>query len=380
MPQRRSRSMLGAFILPLAVIVVIGLIFVAVLPNAILRSADTQFGPPSPNLSSRQRLTLAIVLVWQANDITQAVNPTGSEVPFTIFSGESVPSITGRLWEAGLITNPGALRSYLQYTGLDTRLQAGEYILSPGLNAIQIALEMQTSISPNVTLVILGGWRVEEISAALPSTGLEISTADFLQAVQRRPEGYSFSLQLPDDSLEGFLFPDSYTVPRTTTVQQLIPQILENFESKVDSELHTGYSNQGVSLYQAVTLASLIEREAILDEEMPMIASVFYNRLAAGERLASDPTVQYALGYNEEQGSWWTNPLSLSDLEINSPYNTYLYLSLPPGPICNPGLSALRAAAFPAQSPYYFFRAACDNSGRHLFAETYEQHLENECP
>jgi UPF0755 protein len=113
---------------------------------------------------------------------------------------------------------------------------------------------------------------------------------------------------------------------------------------------------------------------------MPQIASVFLNRLEIDLNLAADPTVQYALGYNELQGTWWTNPLSLNDLKINSPYNTYKYTGLPPGPICNPGLPALLAVAYPADTSYLFFRAACDDSGLHLFAETFDEHLGNACP
>jgi UPF0755 protein len=102
--------------------------------------------------------------------------------------------------------------------------------------------------------------------------------------------------------------------------------------------------------------------------------------LNQGLKLEADPTVQYALGYNSNQESWWTNPLSLEDLKINSPYNTYEYPGLPPGPICNPGLPALRAVANPANTNYQYFRSACDGSGRHLFAETFEDHLDNACP
>ena len=111
-----------------------------------------------------------------------------------------------------------------------------------------------------------------------------------------------------------------------------------------------------------------------------MIASVFTNRLRAGMRLDSDPTVQYALGYDPATGRWWKSPLSLDDLQVVSPYNTYQILGLPPGPIANPSLNALRAVAFPAETPYYYFRAACDGSGRHTFAETFEQHQDNACP
>jgi UPF0755 protein len=153
-----------------------------------------------------------------------------------------------------------------------------------------------------------------------------------------------------------------------------------NFENQVNSELRGGFSTQGLDLCQAVVLASIVQREAMVEEEMPIIASVFFNRLNSGAVLASDPTVQYALGYNQSQGTWWTNPLSLEDLQVDSPYNTYIYAGLPPGPISNPGLAALKAVAFPAQTPYYYFRAACDGSGRHLFSETFDEHLANECP
>jgi UPF0755 protein len=111
---------------------------------------------------------------------------------------------------------------------------------------------------------------------------------------------------------------------------------------------------------------------------MDTIASVFYNRMAAGMKLDSDPTVQYALGFNDRKNTWWTNPLTSTD--VDSPYNTYLYPGLPPGPIDNPGLEALQAVANPQSTPYYYFRAACDGSGRHNFARTYQEHLKNACP
>jgi UPF0755 protein len=128
-----------------------------------------------------------------------------------------------------------------------------------------------------------------------------------------------------------------------------------------------------------VTLASIIERESIQNEEMPMIASVFINRLNAGMTLGSDPTIQYAMGYNSAQNTWWTNPLSLDDLKFDSPYNTYINAGLPPAPISNPSLDALHAVAFPESSPYYYFQAKCDHSGYHTFAVTFEEHLANGC-
>jgi UPF0755 protein len=356
------------------------IISAVVIPRLITTQAEHNFGAPSPQLSYRQRVYLSALILFQSKDLTQPMNPGGSEVKLTINPGESVPSIIGKLWEVGLITNPGAFRNYLQYTGLDTSLKAGDYTLSPAMSPIEIANAIQSSISAEVTLTILPGWRVEEVANSISTSGFNITPEEFLQAVRNHPDGYSFSGCLPDDSLEGYLFPGSYTMARESTIDVLLPQILMNFETRVNTELRKGFADRGLDLCQAVTLASIIQREAMLEEEMPLIASVFYNRMNSGAELASDPTVQYALGFNQDQATWWTNPLSLQDLQITSPYNTYIYKGLPPGPISNPGLAALKAVAFPAQTNYYYFRAACDGSGRHLFAETYAEHLANECP
>jgi UPF0755 protein len=147
-----------------------------------------------------------------------------------------------------------------------------------------------------------------------------------------------------------------------------------------DPEIIAGLENSGLSLFEGVTLASIVQREAVVEEEQSLIASVFLNRLRTGIKLDSDPTVQYALGLQEGQNTWWPNPLNEEDLMVDSLYNTYLYPGLPPGPIANPGLSAIQAVAFPDESPYFYFRARCDGSGRHAFAVTYEEHLQNACP
>ena len=181
-------------------------------------------------------------------------------------------------------------------------------------------------------------------------------------------------------SMEGFLYPGSYRVPRQTNIEQLLGILISEFESQLSLDLLDGFQRQGLNLHQAVTLASIVEREAIVAEEMPIIASVFLNRLAIGMPLEADSTVQYAVGFNPDQNTWWTNPLSMNDLQFDSPYNSYIYAGLPPGPIANPGSRAMRAVAFPAQSPYYYFRATCDDSGKHTFSETFEEHLNKACP
>jgi UPF0755 protein len=158
----------------------------------------------------------------------------------------------------------------------------------------------------------------------------------------------------------------------------LVQSMLQNFDKRVTGELRSAFSDQGLSLYQAVILASIVEREAVVPDERELIASVFLNRLSMDMKLEADPTIQYALG-QQPDGGWWKAPLSLEDLEINSPYNTYLYQGLPVGPICNPGLDSLLAVAYPASSPYLYFRAQCDGSGRHFFSETFEEHQRNAC-
>jgi UPF0755 protein len=295
--------------------------------------------------------------------------------------GEPTYSIIERLEEEGFILSAEALSDYLVYAGLDTTLQAGEYQLSPKMAALEIAQALQDATPAEVTFRVLHGWRMEEIAEALPTSGLSFSGEEFL-ALARNPSPLSAVYQeLPTGAgLEGFLYPDSYRLGREITVQEFIGTLVEDFQAKVENGMRQGFQQQGLSLFQAVTLASIVQREAVVEEEMPLIASVFLNRLKAGMKLDSDPTVQYALGLNEETGKWWKSPLSLGDLQVDSPYNTYLYSGLPPGPIANPGLNALKAVAFPAQTPYYYFRAACDGSGKHTFAETFEEHQQNACP
>ncbi|HET6846031.1 MAG TPA: endolytic transglycosylase MltG, partial [Anaerolineales bacterium] len=156
--------------------------------------------------------------------------------------------------------------------------------------------------------------------------------------------------------------------------------LLSGFAQHFSTELQDQVAAQGLSIREAVILASIVQREAIDLGEAPLIASVYLNRLRTGMDLEADPTVQYALGFNASQQTWWTNPLTLADLSAPSPYNTYQWGGLPPGPISNPGLAAIEAVANATPSPYLYFNARCDGSGRHVFSQTFEEHLSNLCP
>lgn len=365
--RKTERAILLALIIILAASILIG----------IPSFATRKYGRPSSRLDYSNRLEYSARLLWYGGQLIQPLEQNSIDQSFIIEPGESIYSIASRLEEVGLIHNESAFRTYLIFTGIDTSIQAGEHILSPAMSTIDIARSMQDVTPGQITFIILPGWRMEEIAASLPTSGLNITPEAFLETAKSAPHGLDF---LPASaSTEGFLYPDAYILSRETTTEELVSEFLLNFSLHLTTDLRNGFARQDLDTYQAVTIASILQREAVIPEEQPQIASVFINRWNVGMKLDSDPTVQYALGYNSAQGTWWTNPLSAADLKFDSHYNTYVYTGLPPGPIANPSLRALQAVASPADTPYFFFRARCDRSGLHVFAVTFEEHIQNAC-
>ena len=374
----RRKSSLARKLVPIIVILIFSFgICLGLVLFMIPAQATRTYGPSTASLTISQRVQYSAQLLWYDGLLTRPLNATGGEQTFRIEIGESVNSVSAHLQEVGLIRDAEAFRAYLIYSGLDTSIQAGQYKLSPTMSAIDIAQELQDATSEEVTFVILAGWRIEEIAAALPTSGLSVTPEQFLDTARNPIAGY-------DDlagasTTEGFLFPDSYVLARNSSATEMVNAFVRNFGLKLLPELRNGFEAQNLTIYQAVTLASIVEREAVQDEEKPLIASVYLNRLRIGMKLDADPTVQYAYGYDFPQRTWWKNPLDLQDLQFDSSFNTYLHAGLPPAPIANPSLEALQAVALPASTPYYFFRARCDGSGYHDFSETFEEHLGNSC-
>lgn len=336
------------------------------------------FGPPALDIGYAQKITLSTILFLHKDQLLSSRSPDASPRTFSVDPQEQTTTILNRLVNEGFIDDPLPLRAYLQYTGMDKNIQSGNHLLSPAMSPIQLAQAISSYNNLLVQFTLLPGWRIEEIADALVASGILSNAQEFIQLASHPQPVY---LPLSEAaSLEGFLFPDSYSLQKQSNPEQLIAIFIQRFQANLTPDLAGKFERQGLSPYQALILASMVQRESIVKEEMPLIASVFFNRLQAGMKLDSDPTVQYALGYNHSQKTWWTNPLSKSDLEINSPYNTYLYIGLPPTPICNPGLDALLAVAQPQPSDYYYFRASCNHDGRHTFSRTYEEHLNNACP
>ncbi len=380
MPKRKYGPPLKSCLLIVLILVVTAsaLIWMAFY---VTGEAEAEFGPPTAGLSPYQRLRYSFDLTLHRAELNTPLEPGAAEQPFEVKLGEPVGAIVTELAAMDLVDNPDLFREYLVYTGLDVRLQAGKYKISPALTPVQIAQALIDPTPKEVDFGVLAGWRLEEIARALPTSGLSISPDEFLQAAHNLDLVPALKAELPAQaSLEGFIFPGTYSLPREISVGELLDRLTGRFLEQVTPEMRQDFQKQGLDLYQAVTLASMVEKEAIIADEQPVIASVFYNRLASGMRLESDPTVQYTLGYNQAMNTWWTNPLTSDDLLADSPYNTYAVAGLPPGPIASPDLSALQAVAEPATTGYYFFRARCDGTHRHVFAVTLDEQIQNACP
>lgn len=337
-------------------------------------------GQPSPDLEPIEAGLLGVYLLVNQGSLDTAAGEPSAELLLQVQAGDTAAAIVSALQDGGVVADPMLLRYYLRYLGLDRTIDAGEYRIRGDMTPREMAALLQASSPAAIVLTIPEGWRKEEIARAVSASGLPISLDEFLANTRIRPSAYSFAGELPDPpDLEGFLFPDTYHLDPDAGASDVVQTMLDNFEQRVTTALRQGFGLQGLTLRQAVTLASIVEREAVWPDERPLIASVYLNRLATGMKLEADPTVQYAVAPGPD-GTWWTRALTLDDLAFDSPYNTYIYPGLPPGPIANPGLASLEAVSAPASSPYFYFRASCDGSGRHVFAVTFEEHLANACP
>ncbi|PKO07686.1 MAG: endolytic transglycosylase MltG [Chloroflexi bacterium HGW-Chloroflexi-3] len=378
---KQKKNRLQSCLLILFIISIVGLLGGVVwLYTVVSQDVKFVYGEPDPSLSFYKNFVYTTRLYFSEENLLVDQNNQNEDYYFEILPGETVGQIAYRLKMNGLIENSETFNTFLIYKGYDRKVQSGYFLVKPEMNGIEIAEKIINPIPDKVRFIILPGWRMEEIGGILPNSGLEINTEEFFQLV-RNPS----SEWLPTDlqgvsSLEGYLFPGEYLVDRKITTIDFIQLFLNAFLEIMSDEYLNAISEKGLTLNQAIIIASMVEREAVIPEEMPMIASVFLNRYLIGMKFDSDPTVQYAVGYNINQATWWTNPLSLNDLRFDSPFNTYLYNGLTPHAICNPSLNAIKAVAFASETPYYYFRAKCDGSGYHNFAETYEEHLENGCP
>lgn len=306
-----------------------------------------------------------------ANDAFAFSKPEGSVV-LTIEQGSGTDTISEVLKDNGVIKYKFAFKLYSRVKGADGTYQWGEYRLDTGWSYSQIieALQQPAQNYQTVDITIPEGYTVEEINALLIEVG--IGTAEDYEAlyVSDFIDRYPFLADAPDgvkNHFEGYLHPDTYNIYTATTPAEVYDMLLSTFDERFTPEMKARAEELGMSEYEVITLASLIEREAQTNEDFYLVSSVFHNRLASGEypMLQSCATVQYILGERKPV-------LSIADTEIDSPYNTYINEGLPIGPICSPGSRAIDAALYPDDTDYYFFVAKAD--GSHIFSKTYSEH------
>lgn len=321
----------------LIVVVLLGL-FVAAVPLAY----------------AKYRLDLRPVQAGGAPDYTE----------FSVTSGQNAQTIATHLREAGLVRNRNAFITYVNLHGLRPRLKVGRYQLAATMSAPEIAELIADGKTLSKRLTIPEGYRLGQIEAAAAELG--IPKTAFTTALAA-PHAQDFLKTKPAGvSLEGYLFPDSYEIGATTTAQELVNAMLDNFGRRVGAPYTQAFAQQGLTLHQGLTIASIVEKEVNIAADRPIVAQIFLKRHRLGMPLGSDVTVDYAAAL-----------LGTSfNLSLNSPYNTRKFAGLPPGPICSPGLSALDAVTHPASTDYLYFLTG-KKDGKTYFGKTLADHERN---
>jgi UPF0755 protein len=320
----------------------------------------------------------------------------GKVVRMKVSDTDTNASFARDLEKKGLIEHTWVFEGYVRANSLEVK--PGIYELRVGWSAFEIANVVTGKSTPEaasnderddqqddedakvITIAVPEGWRTEQIAEELVKQGWKGTTEEFMDAVENfDTSGYDFleSRNNPENpkSLEGFLFPDTYDIAENAPAEDLIQKMLDNFKNKVTSEMRDRASQMNLTVYDMLIFASLVEREARIGDERPIIADVYLNRYEQGMRMEADPTVQYGMG---KEGDWWPVP-SGDDLHgVNSPYNTYEHDGLPPGPICNPGMASIQAVLYPAGTANLFFVLANPETGEHVFTDNYDQQLANQ--
>ncbi len=276
--------------------------------------------------------------------------------------GLGIKQVSGLLQKQGIIKYPLLFTAWARLTGVDQRIKAGEYTLSASLSPTGILAILESGKTTLHKVTIPEGYTIKQIADILAGAGL-VGKAEFIAAAH--DPGLIKRWNIPNDSLEGYLFPDTYYFPKGIDAFNVATSMLEQFKHNISPQWTARAKALGFSLHQIITLASLIEKEAGVAAERPIVSAVYHNRLKSNIRLQCDPTVIYAIPN-------FDGNLTRKHLKLDSPYNTYRYRGLPPGPIANPGRASIEAALYPADVDYQYFVSR--NDGTHQFSTTLRQH------
>ena len=310
---------------------------------------------------------IAILLGGYIYNMAQPVSSLpGAPVLVNIKSGMSAADIGSVLYRQGLIKNIAVFRALIHVQRLENSLQAGEYSFTSAMSVQRIITMIVKGEVTYLQFTVPEGFTIDQIAKLMEEKQLVTATNFKKAAKDYLPFDYIQPANNVNYKPEGFLFPDTYRIPRGSKEVDLLRVMTDQFNRIFTSDMQNRAKEQGLSVREAIILASLVEKEALVAAERPIIARVFMNRLKQGMPLQSCATIQYILGYPKAE-------LTIKDTELPSPYNTYQNIGLPPGPIANPGLASIKAILFPAETDYLYFVA--DKSGKHHFSKTYEEHL-----
>lgn len=329
----------------------------------------------------------AIGLASYYNGINSPISKKGEDANFTISKGEGVNTISQNLKDQNLINSKFYFETYVWQKGVETKLQAGEYVLNPSLTIKDIVEILTTgeALSKEKTIKIIEGWNTREVSQYFEREGM-FQSEELLELVGYPKIDYRYNQEFPTPKdyssefnflsdkpnyvgLEGYLFPDTYRIFEDASLDDIVTKMLNNFDSKLTDDMRSDIESQGKTVYEIVTMASIIEKEVRSEEDMKLVSGIFWNRINNGQALQSCATLAYILGVNKDQ-------YTTEDTQVDSPYNTYQNQGLPPGPITNPGLKAIEAAIYPADTNYNYFLSDPE-TGETIFSTTYDEHNAN---
>jgi UPF0755 protein len=320
-------------------------------------------------------LTVLVVLMggagvaWVVSDVQRPFKGyDGAEQFVDIPTGSSQVSMGRRLAEAGVVRNEAVFRIAVWMRSAGRRLQAGEYRFEGPMSPAAVVDKIRRGDVFLQPITFREGLTIRQMSELYEGRGFG-KASEFAAAARNGKRIAALDPQARD--LEGYLFPDTYTLPRKTTAEQLVERMVAAFEKVLTVELREQAAARGLSVRELVTLASLVEKETGKPDERPLVSAVYHNRLKIRMALYCDPTVIYAL----ERAGKYDGNLTRENLQFDSPYNTYRYAGLPPGPIAAPGRASLDAAANPADAKYLYFVSR--NDGSHVFANTLDEHNRN---
>ena len=312
----------------------------------------------------------AAVVVWLGGkQLQEPYGGDGQPEQFvTIRQGASSSEIGRQLTAAHVVRDPRLFRAALWWTGRGRSLKAGEYHFDHPLTPLEVVDVLARGDVYTLRLTFPEGLSIEEMAKVYESHGFGQS-AEFVGAARNAKRIRELDDRASD--LEGYLFPETYALPRQVPAARLVDLMVERFQAVYDDKMRARASAEGLTTRQVVTLASLVEKETGKTEERPLVAAVYRNRMKIGMPMQADPTVVYAL----MKAHRYDGNIRREDLSLDSPYNTYKYPGLPPGPIASPGRASLEAALMPADVPYLYFVSR--NDGSHAFAETLDEHNAN---